>query len=168
MADGSSGPSSWSRTTWCSILEKLQLHGAMLALFWIFPKCLRPFFMIVVNNVMVMHRIIGAVLIITGLYLVLWGKNEERKFGVEKTAILRRIKPSVTQPLLINSSNDNLWLWLPIMFQNELVCIKILSFQYFFAFSLSDSLCSKSSNRLFYFLCSKSRGSVILTKEVCF
>ncbi|KAL6504429.1 hypothetical protein OROGR_026352 [Orobanche gracilis] len=25
--------------------------------------------------------IIGAVLIITGLYLVLWGKNEERKFG---------------------------------------------------------------------------------------
>ena len=63
--------------------------------------------MIVVNNVMVMHRIIGAALIITGLYLVLWGKNEERKLAVEKTAILDRIKPSVTEPLLINSSNDN-------------------------------------------------------------
>ncbi|XP_022981731.1 protein WALLS ARE THIN 1-like [Cucurbita maxima] len=32
MADGSSDPSSGSRTRWCSIPEKLQLHGAMLAL----------------------------------------------------------------------------------------------------------------------------------------
>ncbi|XP_030447036.1 protein WALLS ARE THIN 1-like [Syzygium oleosum] len=31
--------------------------------------------------------IIGAVLIIAGLYLVLWGKNEERKFTLEKAAI---------------------------------------------------------------------------------
>ncbi|KAJ4965531.1 hypothetical protein NE237_017380 [Protea cynaroides] len=31
--------------------------------------------------------IIGAALIITGLYLVLWGKNEERKFAKEQTAV---------------------------------------------------------------------------------
>ncbi|KAL0553405.1 hypothetical protein IC582_007300 [Cucumis melo] len=65
--------------------------------------------------------IIGAVLIIAGLYFVLWGKSEERKFALEKAAILSApdhsgnnrtpphiIKPSsITQPLLIHSSNDN-------------------------------------------------------------
>ncbi|CAK9317281.1 unnamed protein product [Citrullus colocynthis] len=62
--------------------------------------------------------IIGAVLIIAGLYFVLWGKSEERKFALEKAAILSTpdhtnnrtpplIKPSITQPLLIHSSNDN-------------------------------------------------------------
>ncbi|KAG6591287.1 Protein WALLS ARE THIN 1, partial [Cucurbita argyrosperma subsp. sororia] len=62
--------------------------------------------------------IIGAVLIITGLYFVLWGKSEERKFALEKAAILSasdhsnsrapaHIKPSMTQPLLIHSTNDN-------------------------------------------------------------
>lgn len=72
----------------------------------------------IVNNVSVMYRIIGAVLIIAGLYFVLWGKSEERKFALEKAAILSTpdhtnnrtpplIKPSITQPLLIHSSNDN-------------------------------------------------------------
>ncbi|XP_038897035.1 protein WALLS ARE THIN 1-like [Benincasa hispida] len=62
--------------------------------------------------------IIGAILIIAGLYFVLWGKSEERKFALEKAAILSApdhtnnrtpplIKPSITQPLLIHSSNDN-------------------------------------------------------------
>ncbi|KAI3726777.1 hypothetical protein L1987_66583 [Smallanthus sonchifolius] len=56
--------------------------------------------------------IIGAVLIITGLYLVLWGKNEERKFmiqsptdnGVARTS--SHAKSSIVQPLL-SQSNEN-------------------------------------------------------------
>ncbi|GMH13917.1 hypothetical protein Nepgr_015758 [Nepenthes gracilis] len=59
--------------------------------------------------------IIGAVLIITGLYLVLWGKNEEAKFakaaipspiepGASKTHSL--IKSSLTQPLLPPSAEN--------------------------------------------------------------
>ncbi|KAK9270970.1 hypothetical protein L1049_026558 [Liquidambar formosana] len=55
--------------------------------------------------------IIGAVLIITGLYLVLWGKNEERKFSKEKALIqspaehsnnrsTSHVKSSLAQPLL--------------------------------------------------------------------
>ncbi|KAE8057185.1 hypothetical protein FH972_013894 [Carpinus fangiana] len=62
--------------------------------------------------------IIGAVLIIVGLYLVLWGKSEERKFAQEKAAIQStpelgnnratgHIKPSLTQPLLPPSSSEN-------------------------------------------------------------
>ncbi|XP_022142154.1 protein WALLS ARE THIN 1-like [Momordica charantia] len=62
--------------------------------------------------------IIGAVLIITGLYFVLWGKSEERKFALEKAAILSapdhgstrtpaHIKSSIAQPLLIHPSNEN-------------------------------------------------------------
>ncbi|KAK4434559.1 protein WALLS ARE THIN 1 [Sesamum alatum] len=59
--------------------------------------------------------IIGAVLIITGLYLVLWGKNEERKFAIQKAGIQSpvdhgnnrttssHIKSSITQPLLSQS-----------------------------------------------------------------
>jgi hypothetical protein len=65
-----------------------------------------------------MYRIIGAVLIIVGLYLVLWGKSEERKFAQEKAAIQStpelgnnratgHIKPSLTQPLLPPSSSEN-------------------------------------------------------------
>ncbi|KAF4365727.1 hypothetical protein G4B88_009450 [Cannabis sativa] len=66
--------------------------------------------------------IIGAVLIIVGLYLVLWGKSEERKFiALEKAAIQgstpehtsssssrtpAHIKTSLTQPLL-HSSTEN-------------------------------------------------------------
>lgn len=65
----------------------------------------------------VMNRIIGAVLIIVGLYLVLWGKSEERKFAQEKVAILAtpeqgnnratsHVKSSLTQPLLPPSSEN--------------------------------------------------------------
>ncbi|XP_062086119.1 protein WALLS ARE THIN 1-like [Humulus lupulus] len=62
--------------------------------------------------------VIGAVLIIVGLYLVLWGKSEERKFiALEKAAIQAtpehtssrtpaHIKTSLTQPLL-HSSTEN-------------------------------------------------------------
>ncbi|KAI3432046.1 WAT1-related protein [Psidium guajava] len=62
--------------------------------------------------------IIGAVLIIAGLYLVLWGKSEERKFALEKAAIQSapehgnirppaHIKaPSLTQPLLPPSTEN--------------------------------------------------------------
>ncbi|KAI3464896.1 hypothetical protein Pfo_021559 [Paulownia fortunei] len=60
--------------------------------------------------------IIGAVLIITGLYFVLWGKNEERKFA-QKAAIQSpadhggnrttpHIKSSITQPLLSQSTEN--------------------------------------------------------------
>lgn len=55
-------------------------------------------------------RIIGAVLIIIGLYFVLWGKNEEAKFakaaagGVPSPAVEHghssHIKSSLGQPLL--------------------------------------------------------------------
>jgi hypothetical protein len=66
----------------------------------------------------VMYRIIGAVLIILGLYLVLWGKSEERKFiALEKVAIQSTpehgnnrttspIKSSLSQPLLPPSSSS--------------------------------------------------------------
>ncbi|XP_030485021.2 protein WALLS ARE THIN 1 [Cannabis sativa] len=65
--------------------------------------------------------IIGAVLIIVGLYLVLWGKSEERKFiALEKAAIQAstnpdhtassrtpaHIKTSLTQPLLPSSTEN--------------------------------------------------------------
>ncbi|XP_062097159.1 protein WALLS ARE THIN 1-like [Humulus lupulus] len=62
--------------------------------------------------------IIGAVLIIVGLYLVLWGKSEERKFiALEKAAIQANpehtssrtpahIKTSLTQPLLPSSTEN--------------------------------------------------------------
>ncbi|WOH00896.1 hypothetical protein DCAR_0520272 [Daucus carota subsp. sativus] len=59
--------------------------------------------------------IIGAVLIITGLYLVLWGKNEERKFAMQKSAVqsqaehgrsTNHIKASLAQPLLSQSTEN--------------------------------------------------------------
>ncbi|KAI8548892.1 hypothetical protein RHMOL_Rhmol07G0309400 [Rhododendron molle] len=63
--------------------------------------------------------IIGAVLIITGLYFVLWGKNEERKFAAatQKPAIPSpadhgnnhapsHIKSSLAQPLLPQSTEN--------------------------------------------------------------
>ncbi|CAK7346294.1 unnamed protein product [Dovyalis caffra] len=62
--------------------------------------------------------IIGAVLIIIGLYLVLWGKSEEKKFlALEKAAIQSipehgisraptHIKTSLTQPLLPSSTEN--------------------------------------------------------------
>ncbi|GJT86568.1 WALLS ARE THIN 1-like protein [Tanacetum coccineum] len=63
--------------------------------------------------------IIGAVLIITGLYLVLWGKSEERKFMLQKQPPLIQSptdhgisratshnKSSIVQPLL-SQSNEN-------------------------------------------------------------
>ncbi|WOG97802.1 hypothetical protein DCAR_0417143 [Daucus carota subsp. sativus] len=61
--------------------------------------------------------IIGAVLIITGLYLVLWGKNEERKFAMlQKAAAIQspteqgnsrsHIKSSLAQPLLSQTTES--------------------------------------------------------------
>jgi len=63
-------------------------------------------------------RIIGAVLIVVGLYFVLWGKNEERKFAKEQVTITStpehsgirsasHAKTSLTQPLLLPSSTEN-------------------------------------------------------------
>ncbi|KEH36219.1 putative EamA domain-containing protein [Medicago truncatula] len=63
--------------------------------------------------------IIGAVLIIVGLYLVLWGKNEEKKFARELAAITstpehsniirsssHHAKTSLSQPLLPSSTEN--------------------------------------------------------------
>ncbi|XP_077245740.1 protein WALLS ARE THIN 1-like [Tasmannia lanceolata] len=59
--------------------------------------------------------IIGAVLIITGLYLVLWGKSEERKFAKETAVVISAssehgnnatAKSSLIQPLLPSSSES--------------------------------------------------------------
>lgn len=47
-----------------------------------------------------LNRIIGAVFIIIGLYLVLWGKNEERKFMAKDAAV---------EPLLPASTSENVW-----------------------------------------------------------
>ncbi|XP_060199763.1 protein WALLS ARE THIN 1-like [Lycium barbarum] len=63
--------------------------------------------------------IIGAVLIITGLYFVLWGKNEEQKFAKAAAAAIQspvdisnnrptsHIKSSLAQPLLGSSTDQN-------------------------------------------------------------
>ncbi|KAK7850573.1 protein walls are thin 1 [Quercus suber] len=54
--------------------------------------------------------IIGAVLIVAGLYLVVWGKSEERKFDEEKPSVSENSNgesssnASLTQPLLPTSS----------------------------------------------------------------
>lgn len=65
-----------------------------------------------------MCRIIGAVLIIVGLYLVLWGKSEEKKFAAKEKAMIQstpdhgsnrsttHIKTSLTQPLLPPSTEN--------------------------------------------------------------
>jgi drug/metabolite transporter (DMT)-like permease len=62
--------------------------------------------------------IIGAALIITGLYFVLWGKNEERKFALTQKAAIQspadhgnnhatsHIKSSLAQPLLPQSTEN--------------------------------------------------------------
>nr|KYP37418.1 Auxin-induced protein 5NG4 [Cajanus cajan] len=61
--------------------------------------------------------IIGAVLIVAGLYFVLWGKSEERKFAREQLAIAStaehsiirpasHAKASLNQPLLSSSSEN--------------------------------------------------------------
>ncbi|XP_057975823.1 protein WALLS ARE THIN 1 [Malania oleifera] len=62
--------------------------------------------------------IIGAVLIVGGLYLVLWGKSEERKFAKEKVVIASpgehgsnvrtagHVKSSLTRPLLPPSTES--------------------------------------------------------------
>lgn len=62
--------------------------------------------------------IIGAVLIIAGLYFVLWGKNEERKFALKAalqsppehstSGASSHSKPSISQPLLLPQSTENL------------------------------------------------------------
>lgn len=62
-----------------------------------------------------LDRIIGAVLIILGLYLVLWGKSEERKMASEVSAAgsgsdhVNRAAPksALVQPLLPPSSSEN-------------------------------------------------------------
>ncbi|GFP95163.1 protein walls are thin 1 [Phtheirospermum japonicum] len=58
--------------------------------------------------------IIGAVLIISGLYFVLWGKNEERKYALIQAPVdhgasrsTPHIKSSITQPLLSQSPDNN-------------------------------------------------------------
>lgn len=67
-----------------------------------------------------MYRIIGAVLIISGLYFVLWGKSEEKKFAAKEKAAIpstaehgnvrtsSHIKSSLTQPLL-PPSTESVW-----------------------------------------------------------
>lgn len=68
-----------------------------------------------------MYRIIGAVLIVVGLYLVLWGKSEEKKFASKEKVMIQstqdhgnnsrsasHIKTSLTQPLL-PPSTENVW-----------------------------------------------------------
>lgn len=51
-------------------------------------------------------RIVGAVLIIAGLYSVLWGKNEESKVDREDREEDKKSlgKSSLVQPLLPNSN----------------------------------------------------------------
>lgn len=71
------------------------------------------------NGGVALNRIIGAALIVVGLYLVLWGKSEEKKFvALEKAAIqstpehgnirtpTTHIKTSLTQPLLPSSTEN--------------------------------------------------------------
>ncbi|MBA0720566.1 hypothetical protein Golax_008180, partial [Gossypium laxum] len=62
--------------------------------------------------------IIGAVLIIVGLYLVLWGKSQERKFAAQEKGAIQstpehsnirtssHIKASLTKPLLPPSTEN--------------------------------------------------------------
>lgn len=69
------------------------------------------------NLVGATHRIIGAVLIVLGLYFVLWGKSEEAKFAKQNVAIqsapdhgshrsAAKTTASLAQPLLQPSSEN--------------------------------------------------------------
>lgn len=57
-----------------------------------------------------MCRIIGAVLVVAGLYLVVWGKSKEREFDEEKPSVSENSNgessrhDSLIQPLLPTSS----------------------------------------------------------------
>lgn len=69
--------------------------------------------------------IIGAIFIIAGLYLVLWGKSEERTFATKEastissgcehdgirptTASLIKASSNLTQPLLPSSTSETVW-----------------------------------------------------------
>ena len=58
-----------------------------------------------------MCRIIGAVFVVAGLYLVLWGKSDEKKLDEEKPLVFENSNGeslsnvSIIQPLLPTSSN---------------------------------------------------------------
>lgn len=59
-----------------------------------------------------MCRIIGAIFIVTGLYLVVWGKGEERKLDEEESSVSVNNSNGesssngfIIQPLLATSSN---------------------------------------------------------------
>lgn len=69
------------------------------------------------------NRIIGAILVVIGLYLVLYGKSEEKAFAareaastitstqehdaIRAAATATAFKTSLTQPLLPSSTSDN-------------------------------------------------------------
>ncbi|KAE8679857.1 Auxin-induced protein 5NG4 [Hibiscus syriacus] len=68
---------------------------------------------IVLGEEFYLGGIIGAVLIIVGLYLVLWGKSEERKFAAQEKRGLEQTpehgnnsRTSLTQPLLHHSAEN--------------------------------------------------------------
>lgn len=64
-------------------------------------------------------RIIGAVLIIVGLYLVLWGKSEEKKFAIQEKALIQSTTQDHGTPRIITSSHGKASLNQPLLQSSE-------------------------------------------------
>lgn len=87
------------------------LSGRVYSLYISLNICHLSSFLVSLDDVNFIHgRILGAILIIIGLYLVLWGKSEEKRLGLlqAKSSMVPENQPDnmdQSATLIINNSN---------------------------------------------------------------